>query len=191
MRQIADKIGFYVAATVCNVMVWGMFTALNVPRVDVSAAPLAIIERPERAFAPTVGKPVRIVVQDVGIDVPVEQGSYDPASQEWSLSEQLAYHATSSVPVNDNNGVTLIYGHARARMFEPLKSVTSGMIAEVYSDTSKVFIYKFSSVREVIPTDVSVFTEAGSPTLVMQTCSGPLDAYRALYSFDFVEVREI
>ncbi|MES2876580.1 MAG: sortase [Patescibacteria group bacterium] len=190
MRQVSDKIGFYVAALICNVMVWGMFTALNVPRITVSAVPI-VVEQPKPAFVPTVGQPVRVVVPDLSIDVSVEQGSFDPASQEWSLSDQLAYHATASVPVNDSNGATLIYGHAQAQMFEPLVHTSSGMRAEVYTDNSKIFVYEFAAMREVMPTDVSVFTDAGPPTLVMQTCSGPLDAYRALYSFSFVEVREV
>lgn len=190
MRQASDKIGFYVAALVCNVMVWGMFTALNVPRITVSAASI-VVEQPKPAFVPTVGNPVRIVVPDLSIDVSVAQGSFDPASQQWALSDQLAYHALASVPANDSNGTTLIYGHAKSQMFEPLLNTSAGMRAEVYTDNSKVFVYEFALMREVIPTDVSVFTEMGPSTLVMQTCSGPLDAYRALYSFNFVEVREV
>ncbi len=190
MRQVSDKIGFYVAALVCNVMVWGMFTTLNVPRITVSTASV-VVERSKPVFVPTVGIPIRIVVSDVGIDVAVEQGTFDAASQQWALSDQLAYHALASVPANDSNGTTLIYGHAKSQMFEPLSNTSAGMRAEVYTDNSRVFVYEFASMREVIPTDVSVFTETGPSTLVMQTCSGPLDAYRALYSFNFVGVHEV
>jgi LPXTG-site transpeptidase (sortase) family protein len=190
MRQVADKLSFYVAAIVCNVMVWGMFTVLSIPRTDVSATSIVTV-RPKPVFVPTVGNPVRVVVPDLGIDVAVAEGAFDPASQEWSLSDQLAYHAAASVPANDNNGATLIYGHAKAQMFEPLINTAQGMRAEVHTDNSKIFVYEFSSMREVVPTDVSVFTNDGPPILVLQTCSGPMDIYRALYSFNYVEVRTI
>lgn len=194
MRLANGRIGFYAAACLCNVMVWGMFTVLNMPRFDAVAAATtvsAVQTVKATVRTATTGKPVRVVVADLGIDVNVSEGIFDPASQEWSLSEELAYHANASVPANDNNGTTLIYGHAKPAMFEPLKNATPATTVDVYTDNSKVFVYKFASMREVLPTDTSVFTQAGPPTLVLQTCSGPWDQYRALYSFDYVEVRAI
>lgn len=194
MRVAAGRIGFYTVACLCNIMVWGMFTVLNMPRFDASAVvSTSVVYEPVRTTvrAAITGKPVRVVVPDVGIDVDVGEGSFDPATQEWSLSDNLAYHANASVPVNDNNGTTLIYGHARPTMFESLKNVTAATEVHVYTDNSKIFVYRFASVREVVPTDTSIFTQAGPPTLVLQTCSGPWDQYRALYSFDYVEVKVI
>jgi hypothetical protein len=36
------------------------------------------------------GKPLRIVISDVGIDLPIDEGRYNPADGSWSLS---GYHA--------------------------------------------------------------------------------------------------
>ena len=193
MRNAIGKIGFYSAACVCNAMVWGMFTVLNMPRIDVVAALPAVVVPIATASVRTAlsGKPVRVVVADVGIDVGVAEGRFDPASQEWSLSDDSAYYANSSVPANDNNGTTLIYGHAKPTMFEPLKNATATTRVDIYTDNSMLFTYRFSALREVLPTDTSVFTQSGPPTLVLQTCSGPWDSYRALYSFDYVEVRPV
>lgn len=192
MQQAIGRIGFYAAACLCNIMVWGMFTVLNMPRFDVAAiAPVPMIRSVQTTVSPAVsGEPVRVVAADLGIDARVKPGIFDPVSKEWSLSDEFAYHAAASVPVNDNNGTTLIYGHAKPAMFESLRNVTPTMEVKVYTSNSKIFVYKFASMREVTPTDTSVFTQAGPPMLVLQTCSGPWDEYRALYSFDYVKVQE-
>jgi len=112
MRQLADKLWFPVAATICNLMVWGMFSILNVPHIDVAAyAPQPYVHRVK--FVATKGVPVRIVVPALSLNLPVTPGSFDPNTEEWTLSDDSAYYATFSVPVNDSNGTTLIYGHAK------------------------------------------------------------------------------
>lgn len=191
MRAERGRIAFYAAVLTCNVMTIGMFKVLNMPLV--SAAPQVIAYKPVRhlKFQATVGTPVRLVVPDLGIDVPVANGTFDTASQTWTISDTSAYYAVGSVPVNDSNGTTLLYGHARANMFAPLKSASASSIAYVYTDNSKKFTYRFESVRDVDPSDTSVFTDAGPPTLVMQTCDGPWDRYRALYSFSYAGVENV
>jgi len=192
MRRAYDRIGFYAVVLVCNIMTWGMFQVLDMPRFDsVQATTFAVSPVKPGAPTPIVGKPVRIRVPDVGIDVNVADGSFDVDSQTWTISDGAAYFALASVPANDQKGTTLLYGHARPNMFEPLARASSSSIPYVYTDTAKVFTYRFASVREVVPTDTSVFTETGPPTLVMQTCSGPWDRYRALYSFSYVEVKSV
>lgn len=188
MRQLADKLWFAVATAVCNLMVWGMFTVLNVPHVDVAAY---VPERyiPKAKFVATTGVPVRIMIPDLGMNLPVSPGSFDPNTQEWTLSDDSAYYATFSVPVNDSNGTTLIYGHATPGMFEPLNRLDAGTKIDVHTDNEKVFTYSFAGMREVDPRDTSVLTDVGPPLLVLQTCSGPWDIYRALYQFNFEQVR--
>lgn len=186
MRQILDTIWFIGIAAVCNLMVWGMFTLLNVPHVDAVAYTQHSIPQAKRAeFVATTGVPTRVVVPDLGMDIPIASGTFDPNTEEWTLSDTSAYYATFSVPVNDSNGTTLVYGHARPTMFEPLQNVAPGTLAQIYTDNGKVFTYTFSDMHEVVPTDTSVLTDVGSPKLVLQTCSGPWDMYRALYSFNY------
>lgn len=191
MRLAKNRIGFYIAVGVCNIMTWGMFTTLNMPRTDAVAVSNTPVHTPVvfSTFTATVGTPVRVVVPTLGIDEQVHQGIFDPVSQEWTLSDEVAYFAVGSTPANDSNGTTIIYGHAKPAMFEPLRNVSPGTIVEVYTDNGKIFSYTYSSMKEVDPTDTSVFKDTGPPTVVLQTCSGPWDQYRALYSFDFVGMR--
>lgn len=190
MRSPVSKIGFYGAACVGNLMVWGMFTLLSMPYVDVTAMPETrpVITK-HATFTATVGKPTSVSVPAVGVEAPVAEGSFNPDTGEWTLSDSYAYFALPSVPANDSNGTTLIYGHAKPGMFESLVNVSPGMTADVRTDIGKTFMYEFISMREVEPSDTTVFTEVGAPTLVLQTCSGPWDVYRALYTFKYVGLR--
>jgi sortase (surface protein transpeptidase) len=188
MRLPIGKIGFSALACIGNLMAWGMFMVLGMPRADVMALPDARLVAVQRhaTFVATVGKPIGVSVPAVGIDAHVTDGSFNTDTGEWTLSDTSAYFALPSVPANDSNGTTLIYGHAKPGMFEPLVRVTPGMTAEVRTQIGKTFTYEFVSMREVDPSDTTVFTDVGPPTLVLQTCSGPWDVYRALYTFKYV-----
>lgn len=187
MRLPVGRIGFYGTACVCNVMVWGMFSVLNMPRID--AAVLNESYQPptriHQTFTATVGKPVELNVAAVGVHVPVQDGAFDPVTGEWTLSDSSAYFALPSVPSNDSNGTTIIYGHAKPGMFEPLINLQAGASANVRTDIGKTFTYEYVGMREVDPSDTTVFNDNGPPTLVLQTCSGPWDIYRALYEFKY------
>lgn len=152
------------------------------PRVLSDAYPIAELPRTVPAIS---GTPERIVISSVDINLPVGVGSYDGATGDWTLSDTSAYYADISVPANDSNGVTLIYGHDRIPIFGRLLGLQPGADADVYT-MHHVFHYKYQSVTHISPTDMSIFRTSGPPTLVLQTCTGAWDAYRAMYSFRYV-----
>jgi LPXTG-site transpeptidase (sortase) family protein len=168
-----------------------MFAVLSMPRAEVMALTdtTQSMVRRHQTFTATVGKPIRLTVPAVGVDVPVADGAFDPNTGEWTLGDSSAYFALPSIPANDSNGTTVIYGHARPGMFEPLINLGPGMSAEVRTDIGKTFNYEFISMREVDPSDTTVFNDVGPPMLVLQTCSGPWDVYRALYTFKYTGLR--
>lgn len=178
----------YGAIALMNLFVAGMFISVLYPKpAPVISEPVATVVRKkmtEPALAKiNIGLPTRVVVPSVGIDLPVRMGTYDPSTQEWTVDTQSAFYADRSVPINDNNGSTLVYGHAQYGLFSRLPEISAGATAEIYTDTGKVFSYTFQSSRQVTPDDTSVFTATGPPMLTLQTCSGPFDAYRTLVSF--------
>jgi len=132
---------------------------------------------------PIVGIPGRVVVPSVGIDQTVRPGVYDSANKTWTVDSTAAFHATTTVPANNANGTTLIYGHAEWGIFGRLVEVGPGAEAYVYTPEGYRFMYVYESSRQVDPTDVSALTALGSPKLLMQTCSGPFDIYRTLVTF--------
>ncbi len=171
-----------------NLFVVGMFVAILFPEPPpVSLDPVASISSKRLKAAEmkkiNLGIPNRVVVDGVSIDLPVRTGSYDPTNKTWTLDTSSAFYADRSVPVNDSNGTTLIYGHAQWGLFAKLPEITEGATAKVYTDSGKVFSYTFQSSRQVTPDDTSVFVTSGDPTLALQTCSGPFDTYRTLVSF--------
>ena len=194
MSRTAGNFKFYTVFAVLNLLVGVAFFALATPK-NVEAQPLA-----DKSTAVTIQKvkilqrqaiqgiPNRIIVPSVGIDVGVATGSYDPSDESWTLDNTEAFYADISVPVNDNNGVTLIYGHARSAVFSRILQLTDGAEAVVYTDNGHAFHYVYQSRQEVDPTDLSIVHANGPPTLMLQTCSGPFDAYRTMISFKLVSV---
>lgn len=188
-RHISNSRTVYAVIGAINLCVIGMFAViLSPPPTPLRVAPIATIT-PKRLSSSAfvgiqLGIPTRVVVDSVGIDLPVQIGSYDISSQTWTLDTQSAFYADRSVPTNDSNGSTLIYGHARFGLFARLPEISEGATAKVYTDSGKVFAYTFASTRQVKPDDTSVFLTSGAPMLALQTCSGPFDVYRTLVSFN-------
>lgn len=161
------------------------------PPIAAAISPNSIVSHEPRVIPAIKGTPVRIVIPSLAIDLSVGVGSYNPSDNDWTVDATKAYYADTSLPVNDSNGRTLIYGHAQAPVFAALVNLPVQAEAEVYTDNGYVFHYVYASMRKVVPTDTSVFGADGPPTLVLQTCTGPWDAYRALYSFTFEAVRKV
>ena len=179
-----------------NLCVFGMFVVMLSPIPTPARSEPLVAIAPKRLSAPelikiNLGIPTRVVVSSVGIDLPVRVGSYNSTDQTWTLDAQSAFYADRSVPANDSNGSTLIYGHARFGLFAKLPEISAGAIAEVYTDSGKIFTYTFASSRQVKPDDTSIFVNAGAPTLALQTCSGPFDSYRTLVSFSLSGVSSV
>lgn len=194
MKNLGGKLEFYCLVGILNIAVGMMFYAVNTPApvMAVSAAPIIKAQPKQPQSVPaTVGVPTRLVIADVAIDLAVDVGSYSEADGSWTIDATKAYYADISLPVNDSNGTTLIYGHAQSPVFGRLPEVTPRSKAIVHTDTGYVFHYKFASMKQVLPTDTTVFSADGPPTLVLQTCIGDWDAYRALFSFSFESVEKL
>ncbi len=189
-RQIkTDKRNAYLSFSALNLSVALMFVAILWPKPElltmqpiVAAQASAHVKTPV-ITQPIVGTPVRIEVPSVGIDTSVQAGDYDFQNDTWTIGTNSAYYATATVPVNNANGTTLIYGHAGWGIFEALPSVAVGVEAIVSTSEGQRFIYTSIDNRQVNPSDVSFITASGAPQLVLQTCSGAFDTYRTLVTF--------
>lgn len=189
MSHAAHKGLFYSAFGIVNLVVGVAFYVLYVyqaptPVMAETHEPVRI-KQVQQVIAATSGTPVRIAIPDIGVDLAIGVGSYNPTDGSWTLDNERAFYADTSVPANDNNGVTLIYGHARRSVFGRLPEIAGGNEVIVYTDTGYAFHYAYESKRDVTPADTSILHSDGPPTLVLQTCSGPWDAYRTLVSFRF------
>jgi LPXTG-site transpeptidase (sortase) family protein len=148
--------------------------------VEVSA------EQPSKQII--TGKPTRITISSLGIDLPIDEGRYNPSDGSWSLSGYHAQYAMTTPLANDDNGNTFIYGHNNKYVFGPLKNITPGAQAKVYTDNNKVFNYIFDSTYAVAPDNTSVLNYQGPAILTVQTCSGAWNEQRQMYVFKFSNI---
>jgi len=187
-KQQSDRLTYWYLAGL-NVCVLLMFAVLLFPRDDApvlvatAIVPRAVLSETPSGARPVIGTARRVTVPSVGIDQQVRPGSYDTSSSSWTIDTSSTFHADVTVPVNNSNGTTLIYGHAGWGIFGKLPEIQPGAEADVYTEEGLRFMYVYESSYQVDPTDTSALTSSGPPRLLLQTCSGAFDAYRTLVTF--------
>jgi len=139
------------------------------------------------------GKPVRIVIASSAIDLPIDEGTYDENTGNWTLSDTHAEFAVMTAAANDHAGTTFIYGHGTDAVFGKIGTnhPPVGTVAQIYTDNNHAFSYILQSVRDLQPTDTSMLadTSTGSPQLVVQTCTGVFSQWRTMFIFSFEKVK--
>ncbi len=191
---------FNVATIYLLTIAFGWFVIHPGPHAG-SARYVALKTTPRTAapVAPAVkevsGLPVRLVIPGSSyagrvVDLPVDKGYYDQASDSWTLSGYHAQFMTVSSLANNFAGETYIYGHNNNDVFGALRHVTPavGSTALVYTDNGHVFSYRFTSSTNVPPDATSVLDYHGPPILTIQTCTGSFNEIRTLYSYSFDRV---
>lgn len=137
------------------------------------------------------GKPVRIQIPSLNIDLNVAEGHYNSTNQTWTLSKDKAHYAVNTPLANNAEGNTFIYGHNRKAVFARLPHIKAGELAIVTTENGHSFTYKFRSAFETQPSDDSLFEYQGPAILTLQTCSGLWYQNRQLFTFDFVSVTDV
>jgi LPXTG-site transpeptidase (sortase) family protein len=151
---------------------------------------------PQNSVALTVppkviaGKPVRIVIPSLNIDLPVEDGKFNPEDSSWTLSGNRAHYALPSPLANNTKGSTVIYGHNNKYVFGPMEHIQSSEVAQVHTDNGRIFEYKFINSEEVTPENVAIFHYQGPAMLAVQTCSGDWFELRHMFYFGLERVIE-
>ncbi|HSX31809.1 MAG TPA: sortase [Candidatus Saccharimonadales bacterium] len=134
------------------------------------------------------GRPVQITIPSLGIDLPVIDGHYNAARQEWTLTGTKAQYAVMTALANNTAGNTFIYGHNKKGVFDTLNRIKLGDAVIVTTDNGHRFTYRFTGALETVPTDDSLFHYEGKPILTVQTCSGIWYQNRQLFTFDLERV---
>lgn len=135
------------------------------------------------------GTPKRLIVSRLGIDLPVIAGNYDAEADNWTLSEDSAHFATMTTAPNDQNGLTLIYGHNTWAVFAPLISLQPGDTVRLRTTGGHTFVYTFKESTNVTPTTTSILSrKAKKPQLALMTCDGIWNESRRIMYFDLKKV---
>lgn len=162
-------------------------TALEIPFAEAVAAnaPTPSTESSKEES----GKPSRVQIPSLGIDLSVAEGRYNENAKTWTLSKDKAHYAVNTPELNNTGGNTFIYGHNRKEVFQKLTRIKKGAEIVVIAKNGKQFIYHFANAYETHPNDDSLFKYEGAPILTLQTCSGMWFQNRQLFTFTFTEVR--
>lgn len=196
--QTLNKLRFYSSViavyAVTLLFAWFAYAPDNfplLPRPHVAASPLSdgpqlpdVNEGQKLIY----GKPVRIVIESLGVDLPVNEGFYNPVDSSWTLTEKNAHFAMPSNLANNIGGNTLIYGHNNQYVFAILSNLQPGDMAKVYTDSGHIFQYYYQSSEDVMPNNVNTFRYDGLPILTLQTCSGNWYELRRMFTFGFWQV---
>ena len=159
----------------------------HVPRV--SASPF-IDTTAQVTVKPTIqGRPVRIEIPSLSIDLPVIDGHYNATRKTWTLSTSKAHYAVMTAPANDAGGNTFIYGHNLPKVFRKLNRIKLEAQAIITTDNGHRFTYSFTGALETVPTDDTLFHYKGEPILTVQTCSGAWYQNRQLFTFKLESVK--
>lgn len=159
------------------------------PRVQAVSREVTITQRVP--LAPTVisGKPTRIFIQRLNIELPIVDGIYNEADDSWTLSDNMAHYATPTPVLNDQQGNTLIYGHNYDWIFGKLNKLSPGDTVVLHSDSGRIFTYAYERTEYLQPDDMTVFNPVQKPMLTLQTCSGNWNELRQMSYFRFVSVQ--
>lgn len=183
--------GLYISAI--SFMVYMGLIAYT-PRTPILANTPVVMTTPKEAAQPALvvqsGQPVRLVIAAAGIDLPIDEGYYDPSNDSWTLSDTRLQHAMITMPANNHSGNTFIYGHGTDQVLGSLskRPLDVGTIAEIHTDNGRVFTYTFQSSHNFTPEDTDIFTYNGPPILTVQTCTGSASEWRTMYTFSFQKV---
>ena len=120
--------------------------------------------------------PVRVVIPDVSIDLPVKVAKV--VKGYWEVFPQGAgFGLGSAYP--DEVGNQVIFAHAREGLFFPLKDVKIGQKVIVFTQ-DKWYSYTISDIKVVNPNQIEVIAPTDDATLTLYTCSGFADSKRLI-----------
>jgi LPXTG-site transpeptidase (sortase) family protein len=157
------------------------------PTVSIPAVALAPAPTPSLIS----GRPVRLIIPSLNIDLKVADGAYNAKTGAWTLSKDKAHYALPTQLANNESGNTLLYGHYRPEVFARLHKIAAAAEITVETDNGYRFTYRFERHETVAPNDTSIFTYKGAPQLTIQTCTGAFMQNRQLFYFSFVDVIKI
>lgn len=131
--------------------------------------------------------PTRIIVSSVNIDLPVVESPFENGS--WVADARFASYAQGTPPLNSEVGNTLIFAHARSKLFKPILNAKSGDIVNIYSQ-SKIYYYKIVDREIVSPYNVEVLKSPAKHIITLLTCFGDDDEYRLLLQGELIGLSE-
>lgn len=132
--------------------------------------------RPDLSFSVVAtGKPpIKIIIPQINIDVSVKPAQL--INGYWETSEDSASFGLGSAPPG-SVGNTVIFAHAREKLFLTLKDIKLKSKIYILTDT-QWYTYEVENIKEVWPNDTYVISPTKNRKLTIFTCSGFFDTKR-------------
>jgi len=156
----------------CLIGGYYLWMQYNPNRLSFQQYPVKKAESAQQSQKPT---PIRVVISDVGIDLPLLQAKIE--NNIWETTHNGASYLSESTYPGDT-GNSVIYGHNWANLFGNLTHVKPGHVVEiVYADNSKKkFVVEYTST--VLPSESSILNNSKDKRITLYTCVGFLDSKR-------------
>ena len=120
-------------------------------------------------------KPVRIMIDKISLDLPVEETAIDGGI--WQVSEEGVGHLNTSANPGEGGNI-VIYGHNKNNLFGPIRWLEKGDLVKVINEEGDAFLYKIVETTQVKPTDLEYVLPKEKEVLTLYTCDGFLDSKR-------------
>lgn len=156
---------------------------LNSTRVE-TQKPLPVVKKQEIVKQEI---PKRIVVKSVNIDLPVIESPFKDGS--WIADEHYASYAQGTPALNSSNGNTLIFAHARSKIFKPIIETKEGDIINIYSQT-KIYYYKIVDREIISPYNIEALKSHAKHIVTLLTCIGENDENRLMLQGELIGLSE-
>lgn len=170
---------------------WNEATAraidINLSRVSENKSDILVNESPlksepikadNRLLTPpkAVHPILRIIIPSRKIDLPIVEAKV--VAGYWEVAETTASHGVGSAYPAENGNV-VIFAHARAGMFLPLRDIKVDELVYILG-YEKWYRYRVVRTKLVDPKDVEVIAPTETETLTLFTCSGFMDSKRLI-----------
>lgn len=120
--------------------------------------------------------PLRVIIPSVSIDLPIRPAQV--IKGKWEVFEDSAsFGLGSASPGTVGNSV--VFAHARKGYFLPLRGIKKDNLIYILT-TRDWYTYRVDTIKEVLPTDISVIAPTDDETLTLYTCSGFADSKRII-----------
>ncbi len=135
------------------------------------------------------GQPSQLIVDRLGISLPIDEGIYDVENDSWNLSNGTVYFANMTSLPNNKNGSTFLYGHNQDDTLAKLGDLAVGDKILIETENNHKFTYRYEKDEYIMPDQTSILYEKpAKPRVVIAICESLFGITRRIMYFNLVEV---
>lgn len=127
------------------------------------------------SYTKTVELPLRIIIPNAEINTNIKESYIEKGT--WQVHKKYAGFGLGSSFINEENGNSIIFAHARKNLFKTLDKAKVGSEVIVMGQ-DKIYTYVVTKRDLISPKEVEVVTSGRETNLTLFTCNGDFDEER-------------